>query len=352
MKRKKRILLLLLIFSGFILGALTVNYYPLIKSQMIFNINIWDNTNTEEWAEDFLHVKIPSSFDDTEQSAYFLKADSGMPKPLIVSLHTWSGDYSQNDPLAPMSKDTRWNYIHPDFRGPNWTADACLSEKSIADIDDAIQFAIDSGNVDMSNIFVVGVSGGGYATLGTYLRTRHQVRAFLSWVPISDLTAWYHQSSHRKTRYAQDILKCTSDGSAQNENEAKLRSPLFWDIPEKTKGRLEIYAGINDGYTGSVPISHSILFYNRIAQHLGNHNDLVTQADFIELLTRGIAHRNDLGRLEERNVLYKRATDLLSLTIFDGGHEMLSEFCFERMKIIAEQGSALDADSAALHPNQ
>lgn len=162
--------------------------------------------------------------------------------------------------------------------------------------------AIDNGNADMTNVFVIGASGGGYATLGTYLRTRHRVQAFISWVPISDLSAWYHQSSHRKSKYAQDILQCTSDGSAMNGNEAKLRSPLFWDVPEKPNGRLEIYAGINDGYTGSVPISHSILLYNRIAQHLANPNDLVTQADIIELLTRGIDYSSDLGSLRDRQV--------------------------------------------------
>jgi len=352
MKRNKTILILFLILTSFIIGGLTGHYYPQIKSRLISNINIWDNTNTQKWPNEFLLVKIRSSVDDTEQSAYFLKGDSGTPKPLVISLHTWSGNYSQNDSLALMAKDAEWNYIHPDFRGPNWTSDACLSEKAIADIDDAIQYAIDNGNVDMANVFVVGASGGGYATLGTYLRTRHRVKTFLSWVPISDLSAWYHQSSHRKSKYAQDILKCTSDGSILEENEAKLRSPLFWDVPEKPKGKLEIYAGINDGYTGSVPTSHSILFYNRIAQHLGNHNDLVTQVDIIELLTRGIDHNGDLGRLGDRQVYYRRGTDLLSLTIFDGGHEMLLEYCFERMKAIAEQGAALDGDSAALHPRQ
>jgi len=120
-------------------------------------------------------------------------------EPLIVSLHTWSGDYSQNDPLAEMARKEGWNYIHPDFRGPNRTRDACLSKKAITDIDDAVQYAKDNGNgnVDMNNIFIVGASGGGYATLGSYLKISHQIKAFLSWVPISDLSAWFHQSKNR-----------------------------------------------------------------------------------------------------------------------------------------------------------
>jgi dienelactone hydrolase len=232
--------------------------------------NRWDNTRAEKWADEFALVTIRSSADATEQPAYFFKAaPGGAPKPLIVSLHTWSGDHAQSDPLAPIAKEAGWNYIHPGFRGPNSTPDACLSEKAMADIDDAIQYAIDNSNTDVDNVFVVGASGGGYATLGSYLRTRHTVRVFIAWVPISDLSAWYHQLPNDNTGYARDILTCTSSGDTLDNNVARSRSPLYWDLPEKPNGRLEIYAGIHDGHTGSVPISHSILFYNRMATHSG-----------------------------------------------------------------------------------
>lgn len=353
MKRNAKLLILpLLMLMSLVFGVFVGHYYPQIRSRLSSTINKWDNTRVVGWPEGFSLVTISSNADATDQAAYFLKAPFGPPKPLVVSLHTWSGDYSQNDPLAQMTKNVGWNYIHPDFRGPNWTVDACLSEKAIADIDDAIQYAIDNGNVDLANVFVVGVSGGGYATLGAYLRTRHRVRAFLSWVPISDLSAWYYQSSNRNSKYAQDILKCISGGTVLDEKEAKLRSPLFWDVSEKPKGRLEIYAGINDGYAGSVPISHSILFYNRIAQHFDKKDDLVPNDDIIRLLTRGVDDRSSLGMLGDRQVYYRRGTDFLLLTIFDGGHEMLPEYCFSRMRMIAEQAAALDEGSAALQPCQ
>lgn len=353
MKNNAKLLILFLILTSLVFGVLMGHFYPQIRSRLSSTINIWDNKKEVDWPEEFSLVTISSSADGTDQAAYFLRAPFAPPaKPLVVSLHSWSGDYSQNDPLAQMSKDAGWNYIHPDFRGPNWTVDACLSEKAIADIDDAIQYAIDNGNVDIDNVFVVGGSGGGYATLGMYLKTRHQIRLFLSWIPISDLSAWYYQSSNRNAKYAQDILKCTSAGATLNEKEARLRSPLYWDVPEKPNGRLEIYAGINDGYTGAVPISHSILFYNRIAQHFGNQDDLITQDDIIELLTRGIDNSNNLGMLGDRQVYYRRSTDLLLFTVFDGGHEMLYEYCFSRMRMFAEQGVALDKDSVVLHPRQ
>ncbi len=287
------------------------------------------------WSNGFTRVEIPSSADDSLQPAYFLAAQKDGQAPLVVSLHTWSADYAQADPLADMAAAEGWNYIHPNFRGPNRTPDACLSDKVLSDIDDAIAYALDHGRVDLDNIFVVGVSGGGYAALGTYLRTSFAVKAFLAWVPISDLSAWYYESMHRNTRYAEDILNCTSDGQVFDEAAARSRSPLFWDMPETPNGRLEIYAGIDDGYTGSVPISHSILFYNRLVEHYGRAEQVVEERDMVKLLTRGVEPDDMLGRIGDRAVLYRRDTDPVSLVIFDGGHEMLAEFCFDRMRRMA-----------------
>ena len=196
MKKSLYLLFLFSTLTSFVLGTLMGQYYPQIRSRLRSTINRWDNTERMVWPDAFSEVRIPSSADGTKQHAYFLKAVSGLPKPLVVSLHSWSGDYSQNDALANLAAGEGWNYIHPDFRGPNWIADSCLSDRVISDIDDAIQYAIDNGNVDLSNVFVVGASGGGYATLGAYLKTRHQVKAFLSWVPISDLVAWYLSLIH------------------------------------------------------------------------------------------------------------------------------------------------------------
>ncbi|MFA5326348.1 MAG: hypothetical protein WC384_01025 [Prolixibacteraceae bacterium] len=52
-------------------------------------------------------------------NAVFYKTSQTAPQPLVVSLHTWSGDYTQEDPLAKEILLRDWNYIHPDFRGVN-----------------------------------------------------------------------------------------------------------------------------------------------------------------------------------------------------------------------------------------
>src|SRR5437899_10289025 len=149
---------------------LTVSMLYMTKSKAAEPAAPTQNSPTE-WGDGFSIVRIHSASDGSLQPAYFFASQPGISKPLVVSLHTWSGDYTQNDPLAIMVKNEGWNYIHPNFRGPNRSKDACLSKKAVSDIEDSIQYAISKGSVDPGNIFVVGVSGGGYATLGMYLKT-------------------------------------------------------------------------------------------------------------------------------------------------------------------------------------
>jgi hypothetical protein len=185
-----------------------------------------------------------------------------------------------------------------------------------------------------------------------YLKTSHRVKAFLAWAPISDLSAWFHQSKTRDARYAQDILQCTSSRTELDQNNANERSPMFWDMPAKPNGRLEIYAGINDGYTGSVPISHSIQFFNRTVEHYGYAGSKVGQTDLVRLLTRGIERKDHPTKIGDREVVYRRDTIPVSLVIFDGAHEMLTEYCFHRLQQLAKRDVALDGDSAAFQLRQ
>ncbi|MBZ0110705.1 MAG: hypothetical protein K8F52_18785 [Candidatus Scalindua rubra] len=127
--------------ASFFFGGLVGHYFPQIKSHLISKLNIWDNTSRTSWGDAFSLVKIQSSADASLQPAYFLASQSGTPKPLVVSLHTWSGDYSQIDPLGEMARKNGWNYIHPAFRGPNWTIDACLSKKALTEVNSFVKNA-------------------------------------------------------------------------------------------------------------------------------------------------------------------------------------------------------------------
>jgi predicted peptidase len=138
-----------------------------VKKPFDNSFTAFDDTRQTTWDSDFKVVDVKSTVDHSIQKAYFYKSKSSAPKPLVVSLHSWSGTYEQKDELAAFSKTKDLNYIHPDFRGVNWTKDACCSDLALADIDDAIDYAIKNSNVDLSRIYVIGSSGGGYATLAT-----------------------------------------------------------------------------------------------------------------------------------------------------------------------------------------
>ena len=325
MQLRKKLLLLIFFLSLVLLFTKTLH---LMKPVDYYQ---WNSIPT--WNDQFKLVKIVSTNDKSIQNAYFLS--SLEKKPLLVSLHNWSGDFTQKDPLAKLALQHNWNYIHPDFRGANNNEESCLSDLVISDVDDAIQYAIDNSNVDIKNIFIVGASGGGYVTLGTYLRTRHKIKRFISWVPISDLNAWYYQSlAIGNKKYAKDILSCTdSNLNLINERELKRRSPLYWKVPSNISGGIDIYAGINDGHSGggAVPISHSILFFNHLLSAWGLNGSYITSKTISKLLTRAYVNSPSDKKIQKRTIIYQNKTELATLTIFDGGHEILSEYTFNKL---------------------
>jgi len=191
---------------------------------------------------------ITSSLDSVKQYFYYYESIGDENKPLVVSLHQWSADYSiYRNSLAHETKAKNWNYIHPDFRGPNKHVKACGSEYVIADIDESIDWAIKNLPVDTTRIFIVGASGGGYAALCHFMKSRHKIKEYSVWVPISDLKRWYFESKSRNSKYATDIIRCTcEDCNEINLELAVERSPLYWETPVNKLDdcKLKIYAGI------------------------------------------------------------------------------------------------------------
>lgn len=288
----------------------------------------WDNTVNKNWPAGFIQTEINSTADGSIQKAWFHATATSSPQPLIISLHTWSGDYNQEDPLAREILLRDWNYIHPDFRGPNNRPEACGSPLVIADLEDAIHFAVQYGNVDTTNVHIIGVSGGGYAALLAYMKIKYPVKSFNAWVPISNLSDWYWESKGRNARYATDIEQVAMTGNQMNWKDLDSRSPIKLPLPlvKRKKASLNIYAGVHDGYSGSVPISHSILFYNKIASQLypGQKNKQVDSSTILSLLSKQLNPVADKNMtLAGRNIHLFKSQPGLSLTIFEGGHEML-----------------------------
>ncbi|WP_428665960.1 alpha/beta hydrolase family protein [Runella sp.] len=278
---------------------------------------------------------IQSSLDRNVQVFYYDKSTASSPQPLVVELHSWSNSAdSQKDMVAVQAHAKEWNYIFPNFRGVNNHPKACCSEFVISDIDEAIDWAVKNMKVDTKHIYVIGTSGGGYATLAMYMKSRHTIHTFSAWAAISDLEAWYGESSERKNKYAAEIVKCIGAGETFDAQKAKERSPLFWKTPVKKRknSQLQIYAGIHDGYTGSVPISHSINFYNKLLTD-NNEKDkshYVSETDAITMLkTQTFPTSNPPEMIGDRAILYQKSSKKITLTIFEGTHEILKNVALE-----------------------
>ena len=114
-------------------------------------------------------IKYQSLADQSEQLAMFYAPVSKEPVPLMVALHTWSGNYKQkyHKAIEQWCIKHGWAYIHPDFRGPNNRPEATGSELVVADIVSAVEYAKGATQIDSSAIYIIGTSGGGYTALVT-----------------------------------------------------------------------------------------------------------------------------------------------------------------------------------------
>jgi hypothetical protein len=295
----------------------------------------WDNTRDKSWHADFKEIEIKSTKDSEIQKAYFISAKT--KQPLLISFHTWSGNYQQIDPIAKKIKEAGWNYIHPDFRGYNNNLKSTGSEYVWSDIDDAIAYAIRNGNVDMEKIYVCGTSGGGFASLLTYMKSKYDICKFSVWVPISNLEEWYYESKGRGNKYAKEILMSTGDTVIFNSAEARKRSPILMTTPVKKRkeSMLYLHTGIHDGYTGSIPITQTIAFYNKVVTDLypSQKSCLVPQEDIMTMVVkRSHPKVSSKEMLEDRAVIYKKQCGNVVLYVFEGNHEMLIGTTFEELK--------------------
>ena len=313
------------LFLAFIIGVMAFTYglvvgvyktFPYteimaIKKSFFSKENQWDLTEEQEINANFILVNTSNYSEEIDTVASTI---TGNLAPLIVSLHTWSGNYLQPDPLASRLVELGFNYIHPNFQGANNNENSCLSSKVISDIDSAIDWAIENGSIDTDAIYVIGGSGGGYTALGYASHSKHHIRHTYAWVPITDLHQWFLQSRSRKSKYADDVLGCI--GSNEVDTDKLLaRSPI--NMAPIRSNRISIYAGIEDGYVGSVSISHSINYFNKFAHEA----DKISLGDALSLVTRAYSPIDKT--IGERRIFLDKISDNLRLTIFDGGHEML-----------------------------
>ena len=274
------------------------------------------------------------SIDKSMQKAKCFVAEGESPRPLLVALHTWSYTYEQDcTAYAEYCLENNWNFIFPDFRGPNWTPDACGSDKAVQDIADAVAYMKKIGKVDDSRVYLMGGSGGGHATLLLAGRHPELWTAVSAWCPISDIAAWYDECLPKKRYkgYSAHILKaCGGDPSkdAKAKEQAKKRSPLTY-LANAAKLKVDISTGIHDGHifagrNGSVPVSQTLNAFNILAKP----EDKISAED-IAFMTETQQIPEKFGTPEtdpsfgENTVLFRRQSNLARVTLFEGGHDCL-----------------------------
>lgn len=299
-------------------------------------------TGTETHVEGTI-VTIDSSFDGMPQHIKYYEA-GGSSRPLLVALHTWSFDYTQDSVSSEYFKRCRerdWHCIFPDFRGANNKPSACGSEAAVRDILDAVEWAQDTFDVDHRRIFLVGGSGGGHMTLQAAGKSPSTWTAISAWVPITDLKRWHEESIGRGLAYAEHIeLSCGGPPGASPEvdRQYRERSPMT-NIWRASIIPADINAGIHDGHggelggEGSVPVGHSIRAFNELARAAGKPSEMISE-DVIGMIEDEETVPDYVLSETAEDPLYgckihlRRSCGLSRLTLFEGGHEILYDAAF------------------------
>ncbi len=210
-----------------------------------------------------MEILVKSTVDGSMQPSLFYQAkEEG--RPLLVGLHTWSFDrHNQIDNMLPLAQKHDFNLLLPEFRGPNLVSnerctEACGSDVSKQDVIDAINYVIKEYNVDAENVFLLGLSGGGYMALMLCGIAPKMFRAVGAYVPITDLKKWTRQNPNYK---AHVVACCSGD-----EDEMRRRSPVAY-VENIARANLKIFHGKWDNV---VPMSHSIELYSKIQEYNPN----------------------------------------------------------------------------------
>ena len=279
-----------------------------------------------------------SELDGEKQPVLYWAPESAsqQPTPLFVFLHSWSADYTQDNSKWMIECVRRnWIWIHPNFRGINQTPKACGSKFARQDILDAIRFARKKWQVDNTRVYIAGVSGGGHMSLLMAGHHPNEFSAVSAWVGPMDLVEWhrFHMVDGKPDKYAQMIelsLGGPPGTSAEIDADYRDRSPVFnlsrtGDLP------ISILAGVQDGHTGSVPVSHSLIAFNEIAKAHGSA--AISEADIQSLVKdRKLLHPQPSDIVEDpilgRLIRLQRTSRSSIVTIFEGGHESIPESAF------------------------
>jgi len=276
-------------------------------------------------------IRYLSAADNTEQPALFYAPPGDKPAPLLVGLHSWSADYRQPSPYGAWCVKKGWVFIQPDFRGPNKRPEATGSELVVKDILSAVEYAKKNAKVDESRIYLIGASGGGYATLLMAGRAPEVWAGVSAWVPIYDLKAWHQEKSPggKASGYALNMeASCGgAPGASAAVDEQYVKRSASTYLKNAVNLKVDIGAGIHDGHKGSVPISHSLRAFNALAKP----EDRLSEEEIAFFTEKEQVPPALVKEIEDplfpanKKVLFRRESANVRVTIFEGGHEMVAQ---------------------------
>lgn len=315
-----------LLGSGFLMGVVFLlgiyaertKIYRTLSSAFLNKPTASLNKSTDGLPPDLTLEIIKSKKDDNSQEILFFKSKT-KSKVLIVSLHGWRERYNDHDELANFSITNDYNYIRPSFRGQNNKPSACCSKLVLSDLDEAIDFAQED-QAWIKDIHVIGRSGGGYAGACMLMKSKHTIKHFMLWVPMTNLVSWHYQQVNRKNILYKEVLECTnSKNGILNIAEAQERSPFFSKTPvNKLKNtKVSLFAGV---YDQTVPITQPINFYHKLIRDSGAKDSkfFVDDETIIKYATK--SHQ------KKPKILYSNKYKNITIYVFNGGHEIDYEY--------------------------
>ncbi len=309
------------------------------------------------WPDEVLDITFPSKADGTQQPMRYYAPPVARPAPLLVYLHPWSTTYQFADNIfyARWCMQHQWAICVPDFRGPNTGPAACGSELMVQDVLSAVQYAREHAAIDANRIYLLGASGGGYATLLMAGRAPTLWAAASAWVPIYDLKDWHQYCKTKGAGYYQqmeNVCGGAPGSSPAADEEYRRRSASAW-LPQAADMIVDIACGMQDK---AIPLDHSLRAFNVLARK----EDRLAMAD-IDFIDRqrqipkhlypqgGDPHDGKTGALDPANLpkrpdkivneftpaeyterlYFRRCSGKVRVTVFDGGHDIVSRPALE-----------------------
>lgn len=311
--------------------AAGMNFSPRLLGLILFP-TVALSEPVKDYPSEIAEITYPVPEDSSEQPALFWKPElrKGETAPLLVALHTWSGNHRQAGGETAYAKwclANDWIFIHPNFRGPNKTPEAMGSDLVIADIRAAVEWAKANAPVNDSRIYAIGVSGGGHASLLVAGRLSEIWAGVSAWCGISDIAAWHQQTSESgRGKYAENIEAALGGPPLPQSPEledARHRSPLTW-LEQAAEVPLDIAHGIHDGRTGSVPFTHSLRAWNAVVPDENRIPEDSIDTFYQTQQFPGAERTPQEDPLfRGREIHFREQHENTRVTVFEGGHEIV-----------------------------